>query len=264
MRCLDRTLLPLSIAWLVVAGCSDDGLAPPQEEGSSGVATGTVPGSEGSSGESDPDTAGLTTAPSDSSGGSSSSGTDDGESDGSTTGAEPPPMTCEGDEQCILVDNCCECAAHHVDDVIAECLMECIQPMCAALGIPDVGVVCEGGACELEPYDCSGVVACDSLPPACPEGSLPEVGNGGGGGCWTGACIPVEACDPVPGCEFCQDTEACVATQAQQGTFYSCRAIPEECAGVPTCECMPPDTCEMPFDTCIDMDGQITCSCPMC
>lgn len=257
----------MSIAWLVLAGCSDDGLAPPQNGSSTDAATGTLPGSEGSSGESDPSGPGLTTGPaSDGTGGGSSTTDASDESDGTgTTGAEPPPsMACEDADQCVLVDNCCECAAYHVDDVVPECPMDCEQPMCAALGIPDIGVVCEGGACELEPRDCSGVVACDSLPPACPPDTLPEVGNGAGGGCWTGACIPVEACDPVPGCDHCDDTEACVITQTQQGSFYSCRAVPEECAGMPTCECMPPDTCEMPFDTCIDMDGQITCSCPMC
>jgi hypothetical protein len=105
-------------------------------------------------------------------------------------------------------------------------------------------------------------VLCDSLPPACPDGTLPEVGEGGG--CWTGACIPVAACDPVPGCEHCDETEACVLSVTQLGPFYSCRAVPDDCAGVPTCECMPPDTCAPPYDTCMDGDGQLTCSCPVC
>jgi hypothetical protein len=259
MRCLDRTLWPLSIAWLALVGCSDDGLAPQDTETSTGPATGTMPGSEGATAESDPGTGTATTASAeDTTGGSSTTGPSD-SSDSGTTGEPPPSMMCEDVDECVLVDDCCRCAAYHIDDPVPECPMECIQPMCAALGIPNVGVVCEDGMCELEPYDCSGVVACDSLPPDCPEGTLPEVGPAAGG-CWTGACIPIEACDPVPGCEYCDETEACVITEAQQGTTVSCRAIPEACAGEPTCECMPPDTCEMPFDTCVDADGQITCS----
>lgn len=270
MRCLDRTLLPSllasSLAWLALTGCSDDGLAPPQDTDAGttgGVATTEPPGTDGTSNPTGPvGTEGGTTAADDSTGAEPGTGTTGGET--GTTGEEPPPsMACENANQCVLIDDCCQCAAHHMDDEIPVCDMKCDQTVCASLGISDIGVVCEDMTCQLETRDCSGVVACDSLPPDCADGTLPEVGPGGGG-CWTGACIPIEACDPLPSCDYCDETEACVAMITQLGAFYSCRALPEECMGTATCECMPPDTCEAPFDACTDADGQINCECPAC
>jgi hypothetical protein len=263
MHCLDRISTSSSIVALALAlaGCSDDGLAPEGDtQGSTGVATALGESTAAASSETNPQTtAADSIGPTDSTGPVTDSTGPADSSDGGTTSEPPPSMTCENAMQCVLVDDCCQCAAHHVDDVIPECDVKCDQPMCAALGIPDIGVACEDGMCGLEKHDCSGVVACDSLPPDCVDGTLPEVGQGGGG-CWTGACIPVEACDPVPGCEHCDDTEVCVATETIQATTYSCRPLPDECAREATCECMPPDTCAAPFDTCADMDGQITCS----
>jgi len=269
MRCLDRTLASSFVIALALAGCSDDGLTPEADTDTSGTGTGTTSNTATNT----ETTLGQTTTPpgdstTDGCGTadcfpSSSTGCDESGGCDSTTTDEPPPppsMTCENPMQCVLVDDCCECAAYHIDDTVPECPMDCEQPMCSALGIPDIGVVCEAGMCELEKRDCSGLVVCDSLPPDCVDGTLPEVGNGGGGGCWTGACIPLEACDPVPGCEYCVATEACVATETMQATTVSCLPLPEDCMGLATCECMPPDTCAMPFDTCADADGQITCS----
>lgn len=245
---------------VALAACSDDGLAPPQETDAAGTTSGV--GTQGDSGSGP--------GPSDSSGpqgtggattndpGTEGSATDTG-TEGSTTGETPPAMMCEMADQCVLVDDCCQCTAVHVDDPLPECdVMECDVTTCAALGIPDIEVECVDGYCGLERRNCSGVVACDSLPPECPEGTLPEVGPGGA--CWSGACIPVEACDPVPGCETCGADQACVETTTQQATTYSCRALPDECGGVATCECMPADTCAAPTDTCADMDGLIQCS----
>jgi hypothetical protein len=270
MKCLDPILAPLSPSLLVLvlalAGCSDDGLAPPQETDAASTAGTGGPVTTGQ--ETDPSN-GTTASEEDSvgpsedtTGGTGTTGSDGG-TIGGTTG-EAPTNTCELPDECMLINDCCQCTAAHIDDEIPECAMKCIQPMCDALGIADIGVVCEDGECRLEAYDCSGIVACDSLPPDCAEGTLPEVGNGGGGGCWTGLCIPVEACDPVPGCEFCDAEDACVETTTQQGTTYSCRPLPEACDGVATCECMPPDTCVAPFDTCADADGLVQCSCPAC
>lgn len=267
MRCLDRTLLPLSLAWLALAGCSDDGLAPPQDTDAMGSTSGTGVATLGESGLGPSDSSGpQSTGPATTS--DPTSVTDDGPGSTetgaeSTTGEPPPSMMCEMADQCVLVDDCCQCTALHVDDPPPACDVDCKVTMCASLGIADIGVVCEEGMCGLEARDCSGMVACDSLPPACPDGTLPEVGPGGNS-CWTGACIPVEACDPVPGCEHCGEDEACVETIAQQGVTYSCRALPDECRGTATCECMPPDTCQAPFDACADADGVVQCSCPTC
>jgi hypothetical protein len=55
---------------------------------------------------------------------------------------------------------------------------------------------------------CYGDVYCDSLPPECPEGSLPGIANG----CWTGECIPIELCERPPLiCENITDEVTCVS-----------------------------------------------------
>lgn len=246
----------------MLVACSDDGLAPPADTDQGTTAASGIASADGSGGEpTSTDAQGTTSA--EPPGGSSTgeSGPVSDSSGGGTTG-EPPVATCEMPEQCVLVDDCCQCAAVHVDEPIPECEIDCKVTQCTTLGIPDIGVVCDAGTCGLEPRDCSGIVACDSLPPQCPEGTLPEVGPDGG--CWTGACIPVEACDPVPGCEHCGTDEVCVQTVTQLGATSSCRALPEECGGTPTCDCMPPDTCESPFDACMAVDDGIECSCPVC
>jgi hypothetical protein len=268
MKCLDPMLAPLSPSSLLVlvlalAGCSDDGLAPAggtDAESTAGTGGSVTGGETGPSNGTTSAQEGGSSSPSDDSTGGGTTGSGDGSDSGTTGGT--PPMTCEMSDECVLINDCCRCAAAHVDDVIPECPMKCIQPTCDALGIPDIGVVCEDGQCELEPRDCSGVVTCDSPMPECPEGTLPEVGPDNS--CWTGACVPVDVCDSVPGCEHCDADEACVETQAQLGTSYACRDVPEACDGVPSCACMPDDTCMAPFDLCADADGLIQCSCPAC
>jgi hypothetical protein len=258
MHCLDRALLPLSFAWLALAACSDDGLAPPQETDAVGSTSGTGattpgesdPGPADSTGPLDPGPASTTDL-------SDDTATDTGATDG-TTGEPPPTMMCEMADQCVLIDDCCQCTAVHVDDPLPACAIDCDVPLCTTLGIPDIAVECVDGYCGLERRNCSGLVACDAAPPPCPAGTLPEVGPGNA--CWSGACIPVAACDPVPGCDACGEDQACVETTTPQGTTYSCRVLPEACGGVATCACMPDDTCAPPAGDCTDVGGLIQCT----
>lgn len=269
MHWLDRTLTSASTSLLALAlvGCSDDGLAPPANTGTAASTSGVTGNDAGE----DPD-AGTTAAGEGPDAGTTTTGP---EGTGSATGFQddgpcpdasgcPPPETgtCEDPDQCVLINDCCQCAAAHIDDKIPECPMDCLQPLCDALGVPDIEVTCEDGSCELVQFDCSGITACDSLPPRCAPGTLPEVAPDGT--CWTGACLPVAACETVPDCEACPDDQACVQEVTMLGPSFSCRAMPEACGGVATCDCMPPDTCEAPFDTCEDADGVIICSCPVC
>lgn len=282
MKWLDRTFasvsplvppvgleLGLALALgLGLGGCSDDGLAPPADTDAPSTSTAgptSGPG-EGETTGADPnpgtDTSPATSGPGGSSGDDGTTGTAD-EGDGSSETGAPPPSTCEAPEECVLVNDCCECSAAHVDELPPECAIDCKVPVCDALGIPDIGLVCADGTCELEPRNCApGLVVCDSVPPRCPADTLPEVTEDGT--CWTGACIPVAACDGVPSCDFCEDDEVCVQTATQLGSTYACQAIPEACGGVATCACLPPETCEEPYDTCDDGDGSIVCACLDC
>lgn len=261
MRWLDYSLL---CSVTLAAACSDDGFAPADtsplgstSRADSGADSGenTGGGSGNETGEIDPAGSTDDTGPSGSEGGT---GPEDG-----TTG-EPPPQVCEVPEDCVLVNDCCRCEVFPAEAPVPECRENCRQPTCEALGVPpDLGLACEDGECGWEPRNCSPVfVTCDAPTPMCSDGLLPEVTPEGD--CWTGACIPVEACETVPDCEYCEDDETCVANVTQLGPELRCVPLPEACMGTPTCECMPPDTCEAPFDLCSDDGGTIDCGCPAC
>ncbi|MEM9455484.1 MAG: hypothetical protein AAGF11_14980 [Myxococcota bacterium] len=262
MTWLDR-ILGTSV-WLLAVGCSDDGLAPPaNDQGPTTAAAddngaGTVEDNEGAdsaqdSGASDP-TADSTADPTADPDGTTGGG--DSGSDG--TGNAPPAAICIDDRECVLINDCCECAAAHIDDMV-ECPLDCDTPTCDVLGIGDIGVVCEDQECRLESRNCAdGLIVCDALPPRCPEGSLPEVTPQGD--CWTGACIPLPACEGVPSCEYCERDEVCVELLTPLGTTYRCDPIPDACGDLPTCDCLPLETCADPFDTCTEGNGTIQCS----
>jgi hypothetical protein len=50
----------------------------------------------------------------------------------------------------------------------------------------------ESGGVTHDPGSCTGQVACDANPPACPSGTTPGIRNS----CWSGYCIPNTACGP--------------------------------------------------------------------
>jgi hypothetical protein len=249
-------LLALSIC--VVLGCSDDGLPAGGTDGADAGA-GSVSASEGSGSVS-----GSSAQPSGSSGDESpgtSSDTAGTESGDSTTAGTVPSMACESDEDCVLVDDCCTCAAVHVDDVQPECPMDCEVSSCTANNIPDITVECRFGSCEFVPLDCNPLlVVCDQAPPECPDGQLPSVVDG----CW-GPCISTNACDVVGSCDDCRDDEACVQWATEVAPYFVCEPIDPSCEGAPDCTCMP-GVCEDPFE-CAAPGGNgadLGCGCKVC
>jgi len=90
--------------------------------------------------------------------------------------------------------------------------------------------------------ECSGPVACDSLPPACPPTTVPGVANG----CWTGYCIPVAACGHDPGTCFhpgdpiCRSLPPACPSGTVPGVINACWS--GYC--IPDFACEPPATCE--------------------
>ncbi len=262
MNWLDRTL-GIACATLLVAGCSDDGFAQPADTDVAGTTTGVATSTATAD-------AGDETFGDES--GNNDAGNDTGDpgttGDGGTT--SPPDettgggaeMVCVAEEDCLLINDCCACTAVHVEQDVRECDLECEMTMCDALGIPDIGLVCAEGRCELEPRNCSDAfITCDGIPPRCPEGTLPEITPEGD--CWTGACIPIEACDGVPSCEFCAEGEVCVNDEAGLGTFVHCEPLPDACEGEADCDCAG-ELCVEPFDTCAAAEGVLQCSCIAC
>ena len=73
------------------------------------------------------------------------------------------------------------CTAYHSTEPCSSMDPDqCSRPfeVCAPAGSP--------------PGSCTGAVACDELPPACPTTSTPGIADG----CYTGACIPRDLCGP--------------------------------------------------------------------
>ncbi len=248
---------------IVVLGmaCSDDGVPGTQQDTEASAPT-TGGGGATETGQGGQDAGPDTASSADPDGGSADPDSGDTDAGDSTGGAAPP--VCEDPRDCIVIDDCCTCAAVHPVEPVPACPeKECDQSMCDALGLPeDLGLACEDGACGWEPRSCSdGLVSCASVPPRCSEGTLPEVTEDGM--CWTGDCIPLAACDGVPDCTWCTDTEVCVTTETQAGPTYTCEPIPEDCMRVPDCACLPRDLCPKGF-TCSDTDTGPTCTCPNC
>jgi hypothetical protein len=76
------------------------------------------------------------------------------------------------------VEACTSCPAPSDEPCVETCTAECV-PVDPPPPPPFPGF-------------CVGEVACDALPPACPDATVPGILDG----CWTGFCIPREACSP--------------------------------------------------------------------
>lgn len=245
--------------FVLTGGCSDDGVPQSGDDGASAPSDGSGDGAGHTSGSAP--TSGATTAGET----SGASGPEDDTGDGGTTGGSEgtdtgaPPMQCESDRDCVTIDDCCTCAAQHVDDEVPDCPELCVVGKCQEQGIPEIGAVCRFGTCVFEKVSCDPIqVACDGPPPECGEGWLPSVDRD----CW-GGCVPAEACDVVPSCDDCPTHETCVEVQTQLGARYVCEPIAPECGEDPTCACMG-EACTEPFDTCADGPDGLQCSCPAC
>ncbi|MFY0537583.1 hypothetical protein [Nannocystis pusilla] len=178
------------------------------------------------------------------------------DTDGTTGGMGGGP--CEVDADCKLHDDCCSCYGIPNDQTDPICKSECEATQCEQIGIDEAK--CVLGQCTTEKVDCSSEVACDSLPPDCPEGTLPGIA----GACWSGACVPVLSCDKVPDCKLCPETQMCVEFQAFT-TDRTCLPLPTECNGKASCECAD-EACAEPFGFCSEGVGEVdlACECPNC
>lgn len=165
---------------------------------------------------------------------------------------------CEVDADCKLHDDCCSCYGLPNDQNDPVCRAMCDVTQCQQIGIDEAK--CVLGECTTEKVDCSSEVACDSLPPDCPPGTLPGVD----GACWSGACVPVVSCAWVPDCELCPDSFMCVSYLNVLGGDLTCLPLPAACGGEANCDCAA-EACVEPFDLCTGApDVDLACDCPNC
>lgn len=172
-------------------------------------------------------------------------------------GAEPE---CSSDDDCRVFSDCCTCAAYPVAGEAPEaCPAVCAQGRCEQYQIDQAR--CFAGSCILAtPHACSPLpVECDSLPPACPDGTLPSVGADR---CWTGDCVPSDLCGLRPDCSSCSESEVCFrGFNDAFGTPYYCLPRPATCTEQATCDCASQLCEELGFRSCTDADdGIMQCS----
>ncbi len=176
-----------------------------------------------------------------------------------TTGGGEPGE-CAGPADCKLHSDCCSCEGVPLEDMTPACLMECKQAKCSEYGVD--AVECRFGVCRTERLSCdANKVACDALPPPCPDGFLAETTPV----CWTGKCVPAALCDVVPDCALCPDGTVCVQDVAfgPQG-WPRCEPVPAACNGKASCACMGDLVCTGEFTFCSMGDQGLSCECPNC
>ena len=221
--------------------------------------SGTMSASDATTGA---DTEPVTTSTTSGTGETSSSTTEPGTT-GPVCDLESAPdgfNTCQEDADCELAGDCCSCVAFNPDmGSPGNCGGGCMQNKCEEWGLSEA--VCDQGECAVKAKSCDQTaVECDAPEPNCPEGHLPQVDDG----CYTGACLPIEACDWVPDCSFCGGpVPNCKITQgeAEDCAAQVCFADFPECFGAQSCACLGPIFCAPPFTTCTDIGpGVISCS----
>lgn len=130
--------------------------------------------------------------------------------------------SCTSDDDCQLVNSCCDCLALPASATAPECTMpECYAPSCEARGLWVIQVRCVQGACILG-VPCAGPVNCDAPTPQCGPGEV--VSRNSTGTCW-GGCVSAMQCASVDSCDVCASAQ------------FQCTTT----SGVPQCVPFPPD-----------------------
>ena len=164
-------------------------------------------------------------------------GTEDGTSGTSTTTGTGGEAECSAADQCMLVNDCCQCSAAPVGEEQPPCEQNCLQPSCdGLLGAGVAAADCRLGQCVLAPLSCNtNEVLCDILePPPCEGGLVRSVVDG----CY-GSCVSPTLCATLP---FACDASTCGAgwfcVQSQSGAPSLCAPLPAGCGDSPSCGCV--------------------------
>jgi hypothetical protein len=186
-----------------------------------------------------------------------------GVSQGGSGGSTAQAVYCQADTDCLVIENCCMCAAFPKGVPTPGCpIPECKASECEINALPDTNPHCPAGHCTLD-IECDALkVACNALPPECPSGKVAAVKDL----CWTGHCVDPTACMSVTDCSVCTSNGAiCVADEAWTKSFH---CVPKDpaCDAV-TCACYGSKVCIGGFNACGEGPaGSMTigCGCPTC
>jgi hypothetical protein len=249
-------VLLLSIAAPVACDSDVDTTASTTSTGGAGTgASGTGASGTGASGTGASGTGGVGQGGATGTGGTGSTG-------GAGTGGAGPTAApeCTQDSDCVLNNDCCECAGRPVGETPPSCPQLCIQSKCQELGIADAPAVCRAGRC-VAPGSCDeSKVLCAVPSPICAAGEAPVIS----GACYTGSCQKVLECEAVTDCGVCTGAPkpACVQETAQLATTH-CVDVAAPCSDA-SCACLGPSVCVGAFDLCVEATDHLSCECPTC
>ena len=169
-----------------------------------------------------------------------------------------PASECESDEDCQLVDDCCNCLAIPTEAEAPECTFEeCIATKCEVHRVEKLAAVCKAGRCTYSLSCDASRVSCEMGTPECSEeGTVPAVD----GTCWTGSCVRNEQCSDVTDCAHCLSGQQCVVNEGLSREVYHCVSVPEECKDRVDCSCMVENVCTGIYPLCSDREDKIYCA----
>jgi hypothetical protein len=174
---------------------------------------------------------------------------------GGSAGANTSGAECDSDDDCQLVSDCCNCQSMPKGEPVFACGIVCVVTACEALQIESDEVACRFGRCVFDRSCDSKEVTCETVTPACEEGTIPSVL----GTCW-GPCLPPTECSEVTSCADCADS-VCVENETQLPTT-GCVVPDQGCSGGSYCQCL--GACMAGFSLCSEDQSGVTCSCPNC
>jgi hypothetical protein len=176
---------------------------------------------------------------------------------GASAGGVASPE-CTKDEDCKLIDTCCDCAGVPKGSDLPCANTNCKATTCQLLPPNPVAALCRAGQCVTNVNCARSGNFCKKSAPQCPAGQTGTID----GMCW-GPCAVATECSAVDACTNC-DTSACVQYATQIGPEYHCVDIPAVCGSLEDCTCMGPAVCVNPYDSCGVSAAGLVCSCPTC
>lgn len=189
-----------------------------------------------------------------------------GASEGGPPAAVAAAPQCLKDADCMLVNDCCTCAALPRGERPPACdpKMACLIPSCTQYGGIEQ-VRCVAGRCILG-FDCDATtVNCRRSAPMCPPGQVPRVVTLGNQRCY-GECVDARQCLAVPSCMSCARGDLCVKYAPSPQPLH-CVPRPPSCGREDGCGCVAPAVCTGAYGVCHNgaaPNPAITCECPTC
>lgn len=255
-----RSCLVRSVAWVAavaLAACGDDGVGASGGGGDGpGGVGGTGAGPTGGAPQGGAGGAGGAQGGAGGAGGQGGAGGAQG--GGGSGGANMAAPECVEDADCVISNDCCECAGRPVGQMAPECPVLCLIDTCTSLGLSEAKPSCVAGRCVVGASCDEATVTCDAPVPSCPPGSSPIVSNA----CYTGQCLSAIECEAVTNCGVC--TGADVTCVVNSAFTQSSHCVDAQGCSPADCDCLGASVCVGAFDACNEVMGHVECQCPAC